>query len=1020
MQVFILGAQKIKGWHIPEDSSLLSERLVSGMGFLDWNINSLKEKGINPKSISLISGHKFKEIQKLNPDINYIVNPNWKETHVTGSIRHALNYWSEDDLLIFYADTLFKPNILKEFISFTSENLIGTSKLSAIKDNANQKEINLETLNISNKYYSKFTFKKSQTSKHFSGLTFLKKESVLLFKTFLNDKRETYDNFRFSKALDGFVNSNPNIKFKSINITDSWVELDSLKDITKFIFGSKAETLDRLKPYIKKSLICDQIYFDVNQWILSQELIIKKIQNQFHENIIIRSSSLEEDSWENSQAGSFLSIKDIDPKNKNKLISSINEVITCYKKNIKESNLNNQVLIQPYIGDAIISGVVFSKMLEEGSPYYCISYDDLSNETDTVTSGNSNQIKTFTIQRNCGRNLLNPIINKIIDSTNELESILNYSSLDIEFIIDKNDNLFIVQVRPITSHKSLIENQNFNYNLSKIKSDLNFRLKNKTHLYGDSNILSDMTDWNPAEMIGTNPKPLSLSLYKYLITDSTWRISRSMIGYHNPSPEKLLFCLGGHPYIDVRNSLNNLIPDDLSDDLSNKLINHYLFLINKNKHLHDKIEFEVAITCYSLDIEEHFLRLRKDNFSEKEISELKSSLKNLTNNIVAEKKFKIDDLIHKTLLLEKKSKQILTEGYNIENIPSIIQSLLVECIDFGTIPFSILARFGFIGSSMVRSLVNIGIIDETQKNDFLNSIETVATEMLKEMNLVIGNNWTFNDFLSKYGHLRPNSYNIESFSYKEKPEYYLPSKKNKLKTSSKIKYNFGEKIESLINSKIDEMDFDASQLITFIEKSISAREYSKFQFTKTLSLVLDLIVEYGEFYNFNRNEMSFISIQDIINIESKSLYVDPQKYLSKLVAEGKNWYDNSNEIISPGLIVSRHGFDIIEKDENLPNYVSTKIIDGEILYLNSIDDNKNITDKIILIEGADPGYDWIFLYDIKGLITKYGGAASHMTIRCAEFGLPAAIGCGEALFQEIKKSNLINLDCASKKITILN
>ena len=40
-----------------------------------------------------------------------------------------------------------------------------------------------------------------------------------------------------------------------------------------------------------------------------------------------------------------------------------------------------------------------------------------------------------------------------------------------------------------------------------------------------------MTDWNPAEIIGTNPKPLALSLYKYLITDKNWSLARKKMGY---------------------------------------------------------------------------------------------------------------------------------------------------------------------------------------------------------------------------------------------------------------------------------------------------------------------------------------------------------------------------------------------------------------------------------------------------------------------------------------------------------
>ena len=35
-----------------------------------------------------------------------------------------------------------------------------------------------------------------------------------------------------------------------------------------------------------------------------------------------------------------------------------------------------------------------------------------------------------------------------------------------------------------------------------------------------------MPDWNPAEMIGTKPRPLALSLYRELITDKVWSEQR--------------------------------------------------------------------------------------------------------------------------------------------------------------------------------------------------------------------------------------------------------------------------------------------------------------------------------------------------------------------------------------------------------------------------------------------------------------------------------------------------------------
>ena len=75
----------------------------------------------------------------------------------------------------------------------------------------------------------------------------------------------------------------------------------------------------------------------------------------------------------------------------------------------------------------------------------------------------------------------------------------------------------------------------------------------------------------------------------------------------------------------------------------------------------------------------------------------------------------------------------------------------------------------------------------------------------------------------------------------------------------------------------------------------------------------------------------------------------------------------------------------------------------------------NLNGKIVLIENADPGYV-IFSYNIKGLVTKYGGVASHMAIRCAEFDIPAAIGCGVLKFDKLKNSKRILLDCKNYNI----
>jgi len=126
-------------------------------------------------------------------------------------------------------------------------------------------------------------------------------------------------------------------------------------------------------------------------------------------------------------------------------------------------------------------------------------------------------------------------------------------------------------------------------------------------------------------------------------------------------------------------------------------------------------------------------------------------------------------------------------------------------------------------------------------------------------------------------------------------------------------------------------------------------------------------------------------------------------------------------LVLPPIIYDQRDFEIINYNLSEPNFITTQKISKEIQKISNLNNkNKDISEKIIVIENADPGYDWIFTKKPAGLITKYGGIASHMAIRCTELGLPAAIGIGEIIYEKIDDAKKILLDCDNQQIIILD
>tara|TARA_B100000212_G_scaffold169518_1_gene127547 strand:+ start:2578 stop:5634 length:3057 start_codon:yes stop_codon:yes gene_type:complete len=1006
-KVIILGAGSP---HMGNKPTALFET-GSGKMIMHWLLDALNKDN---RSIEFIAGYKAEKIKEYFPEISLSINQDWKSMHSTGSFLSS-SLEKNMPTIVSYGDILFRKNIVNKLRSSKKPISIAWDSMWNPDINIKSKKIS-EKIQVKNKNVLRIgvDIKNELSDGKFIGLARFNAEVI---NEIISIKSE------ISKLMEGeqlsfFIEylRTKGYEIEAFDVKGEWAEVTKSSDIASFILGTKAKTLERLSKVVKLSKIQDQITFTKDSWEKNPLEIVEKILNLLgsEKELIIRSSSKSEDSFTSANAGKFKSILNVKPDKK--IEKEINEVISSFGEN---ADKKDEVLVQPMLVNVQASGVIFTRTLENGCPWYIINYEE-SKDTSSITSGNSKNHKTCVIRRDKFYGIENPSwINNLHRSILEIEQLVNYNSLDIEFAIDSDNVVNLLQVRPLVKkHKNLLNDDVFLKKIDVAHITWQRLVKSPPHIPGDAMpAYGLMPDWNPAEIIGTAPGELSLSLYRHLITDEIWARQRAEFGYRDVRPAPLLVTFSGRPYVDIRLSFASFIPKNLPDKLAGKLLKYYLNFLKNNKIFHDKIEFKVVSTCISPNKKEWIEKLNKSkNFSSDEILLLENELKLITLNAFSKPKQFLKGIEE----LKQKNFEILNS--TLEPLEKA-RILIEDCKNLGTLPFAHLARCGFIAITLLNDAVTAGIISEDAKNSFLNSIETISKEFKREGLIAKSSKKTWEKFVKKYGHLRPGTYDINSKRYDSDDGFLLRiCSESEEKTSEKVispdiwrkeRYNF---FNSLKNIGLPD---DEKVVEEFLYKSIEGREYAKFVFTKNLSDALEQIAIFGKSYNLNREELSNLNIYDILKLRETEDEEDLIKKELKTIAKKNNAKKEiSSKLQLPNLIFSNKDLDLFFIDSNIPNFVGTKIITKNFVVIkeNGVTDFSKISNKIVLIERADPGYDWLFSQDIAGLVTLYGGANSHMAIRSAEFDLPAAIGVGEKIYKELINSNLIQLDPVKKII----
>ncbi len=770
--------------------------------------------------------------------------------------------------------------------------------------------------------------------------------------------------------------------------------------------GTKAETLKLLYRNLRNAEVLPQYSFTVAEWNREKQRVIEGFSRlEWNEKVIVRSSSLNEDTQSTSLAGKFESIGDVCG------VSAFENAVEQVIKSYDDENGANQVLVQPMLMSVSLCGVAFTLEPSTLGNYYVVNYDE-TGSTSAITSGNGKNALLYYQFKDADLEVCPQKLKKLIMTLKELELFFDQDNLDVEFAVTAEGTLYILQVRALCVPEKRVDRVRQAKELGRIVEKIRKNSERKPFLCGEKAIYSVMTDWNPAEMIGVRPKTLALSLYQEVITDSVWAYQRDNYGYRNLRSFPLMVDFCGLPYIDVRVSFNSFIPAELDEEISEKLVNYYINELVKNPQKHDKAEFEIVFSCYTLDLPERIQVLKKHGFTDGEIEKILTALRNVTNHIIDHRTGLWRKDYGKIEYLEKRYEEILSSDMDE---PEKVYWLLEDCKRYGTLPFAGLARAAFIAVQLLQSMIACGILTNADYESFMNGVDTVSSRMNHDYREL-----SRNAFLKKYGHLRPGTYDINSLRYDEAPELYFDWQ-DRAGDSDCDKEIFRMSMVQLndLRSKLNENGLanDVLELMDFIKTVIEGREYGKFAFTRNLSKAIQMIKDIGEKEGISKEDCAYLNVHVI-----KELYIstrDVKTVFQNSIEQGKEECEMTEAITLPPFISCGEDIMGFYYPDSEPNFVTSGKVNAEIRILEEKIETEELTGKILLIPSADPGYDWIFSHGIKGFITMYGGANSHMAIRAGELGIPAAVGVGAKAFEKYKSAKMLELDALNKAVHII-
>ncbi|MEX0741991.1 MAG: NTP transferase domain-containing protein, partial [Phycisphaeraceae bacterium] len=293
--------------------------------------------------VAVVGGYQILSIMQAYPQFKYYYNPQW---HRSGSLASLLQAQGEltQDVLVAYSDVVFDPDRTAQLAAAHGQLVVATDSSWATRYEGRTAELREEAEKLYRADDGRIRVTRERLPSgprsltgEFAGIFALRAARAQLAMA-LADSIVADDP---TAGIDRLITAlSEELAAGACHVVDfegAWAELDSEQDLARFRFGTKAETLERLRRRLQSARILPQYTLRVGDWLAAPERTLTRIAAEFPDSaVVVRSSALNEDTEHSSLAGNYHSVLNVSTTDAAALRDAIDAVCTSYSKGVGE------------------------------------------------------------------------------------------------------------------------------------------------------------------------------------------------------------------------------------------------------------------------------------------------------------------------------------------------------------------------------------------------------------------------------------------------------------------------------------------------------------------------------------------------------------------------------------------------------------------------------------------------------------------------------------------------------------